>query len=91
MEITVWNSAKSRLETIDIEFTDDDTTWFEESEEGKFVQTLTDIDDGLLIKEHGYNYPVVFNGKSRNDIGNNEKAALALIESCIPGKYIDNN
>ena len=60
MEITVWNSAKSRLETIDIEFTDDDTTWFEESEEGKSVQTLTDIDDRLLIKEHGYNYPVLF-------------------------------
>ena len=37
-----------------------------------------------LNKEHGYNYPVLFNDKSRNDIGNNEKAALTLIESRIP-------
>ena len=44
-----------------------------------------------LNKEHGYNYPVLFNDKSRNDIGNNEKAALTLIESRIPGNYIDNN
>ena len=91
MKITVWNNAKSRLETIDIEFTDDNTTWFEESEKGKSVQTLTDIDDGLLINEHGYNYPVFINDKNRNDIGNNGKAALALIESCISSKSIDNN
>ena len=29
MEITIANPQKGRLETIDIEFTDDNTTWFE--------------------------------------------------------------
>jgi hypothetical protein len=29
MEITIQNPQKGRLETIDIEFTDKNTTWFE--------------------------------------------------------------
>jgi len=28
MEITVYNPQKGRLETIEIEFTDENTTWF---------------------------------------------------------------
>ena len=91
MEITIWNNAKSRLETIDIEFTDDNTTWFEGSEEGQSVQTLTDVDDGLLINDYGYDYPVLINDKNRNNIDNNDKAALALMKSCIPGECIETN
>ena len=30
MEQTVYNPQKGRLETIDINFTDENTTWFEE-------------------------------------------------------------
>ncbi len=29
MELTVYNPQKGRLETLEVEFTDDNTTWFE--------------------------------------------------------------
>jgi len=48
MKITVWNSAKSRLETIDVEFTDDNTTWLKRVRKENTVQTLNRILDDRL-------------------------------------------
>ena len=59
MEKTVYNFAKGRLETIEIDFTQDNTTWFDYSEENTKIHMLTDIEHGLLITEHNFNYPVL--------------------------------
>jgi len=59
MEITVCNFAKSRLETIDINITGDNITWFEDTAENKGIKMLTDFDGSLLISEHNYDYPVL--------------------------------
>ncbi len=80
MGITIWNSAKSRLETMDIEFTNKNTTWFDDEDENPVVYMLTDVDDGLLISEHSYDYPVFIIDKARQDVNYNAQKALELKE-----------
>ncbi len=43
MEVTVYNPQKGRLETIDTVFTDENTTWFDNCEEGHEIDTITDF------------------------------------------------
>ncbi|MBC2704131.1 hypothetical protein [Desulfobacula sp.] len=81
MEITVCNIAKSRLETIDINITQDNTTRFDYSEENTKIHMLTDIEHGLLITEHNFNYPVLIYDVTRKDIGNDTDKAWKLKES----------
>ena len=78
MEITVCNLAKSRLETIDINFTKDNTTWFEDSIENRGIKMLTDFDDCLLISEYNHDYPVLIYDVTRKDIDCNTHKALEL-------------
>ncbi len=47
MEITIANPQKGRLETINIEFTDENTTWFEGCEMGHEVYKITDFEGCL--------------------------------------------
>ena len=68
MEITMRNPQKGRLETIDIEFTDKNTTWFEGCENNNDVYKITDFKGCLLISEFGYTYPILIYDKSRKDI-----------------------
>ena len=84
MDVTVWNSAKSRLETMDIEFTDKNTTWFDDEEETTVVYMLTDVDGGLLISERSYDYPVFIIDKSRQDVNYDAQKALELRELYLP-------
>jgi hypothetical protein len=84
MGITIWNSAKSRLETMDIEFTDKNTTWFEDEKETPVVYMLTDVDGGLLISERSYDYPVFIIDKTRQDINYSAQKALELRELYLP-------
>jgi prophage tail gpP-like protein len=81
MEITVCNIAKSRLETIDIDITKDNTTWFEDRAKNKGIRTLTDIEGSLLISEYNYDYPVLIYNVTRKDINCNIHKALELKES----------
>ena len=81
MKITVCNVAKGRLETIDINITKENTTWFEDIAENKGIRMLTDIESGLLISEHNYNSPVLIYNVTRKDIGGNIHKALELKES----------
>ena len=81
MEKTVYNFAKGRLETIEIDFTQDNTTWFDYSKENTKIHMLTDFEDGLLITEHNFNYPVLIYDITRKDIGNNINKAWKLKES----------
>jgi prophage tail gpP-like protein len=83
MEITVCNFAKSRLDTIDINITRDNTTWFEDISENRGVQMLTDTDGCLLIGEYNYDYPVLIYNVTRKDIDSNIHKVLELKESCM--------
>ncbi len=81
MEKTVYNFAKGRLETIEIAFTQDNTTWFDYSEANPNIHMLTDVEHGLLITEHDVNYPVLIYDITRKDIGHDTDKAWKLKES----------
>ena len=78
MQITIANPQKGRLETIDIEFTDENTTWFDDEESTDGVYMLTDFEGGLLISELGYSYPILIYDKSRKDIDYDKHKANEL-------------
>ncbi len=48
MEQTVYNPQKERLETISIDFTADNTTWFDPCEHPDDIRMITDFDGDLL-------------------------------------------
>lgn len=83
MEITVYNPQKGRLETIEVEFTKQNTTWFECSKESD-VYMITDVKGGLLIREYDYTNPLLIYGKSRRSIKYSKKIANKL-----KGQYYD--
>ena len=60
MQQTVYNPQKGRLETINIDFTDENTTWFDECEDNHGIFSITDLQGGMLIKEADYTYPLTF-------------------------------
>jgi hypothetical protein len=78
MKITVYNPQKGRLETLDIEFTEDNTTWFDQYRTASDIRMITDFDRGILISEFDYTYPVWIYDVSRSDIGNDRKKAKRL-------------
>ena len=49
MQQTVYNPQKGRLETINIEFTDENTTWFDEGEDSHGILSITDLQAGILL------------------------------------------
>jgi hypothetical protein len=79
MEITVYNPQKGRLETIAVEFTNDNTTWFESYRSSRDIARITDFEGGLLITEFDYTYPVWIYETSRADIGHSQKRARQLL------------
>jgi len=81
MQKTVYNPQKGRLETIDIAFTDKNTTWFDTSEDNTDVSMIADFEGGLVIADSGYSYPVLIYDISRSDIDNDRKKALKLIQT----------
>jgi len=80
MEITIYNPAKGRLETLDVDITDKNTTWFDDCLNSHDIHKITDIKDGLLISEFGYSYPIWIGGKSRQDIDFKKEKAKILIQ-----------
>lgn len=80
MQTTIFNTAKHRLETINIEITDENSTWFKDSINTNAVSVITDFEDGLLIKQCNYNYPMWFNDISRTDIDHNREKAQNLLK-----------
>jgi hypothetical protein len=77
-KITIYNCQKSRLETINFEYTDKNTTWFDDCVNDQDVHMITDVFGGLLIRQNGYNYPVWINGVSRAKIGYSRRKAFEL-------------
>jgi len=79
MEMTVCNPQKDRLETIEVEFTKDNTTWFETYRTPRDIWMITDFEGGLLIREFDYTHPVWIYETSRADIGYSQKRARQLL------------
>ena len=78
MQLTVYNPQKCRLETIDAEFTKDNTTWFSNGINLHDVAMITDIEGGILIRECDYSYPIMIYGVSRSNIAFNRGKAKQL-------------
>jgi hypothetical protein len=79
MKISVYNPQKGRLETVDVEFTNDNTTWFDNCEKATDIYMITDFDGGLLIKECDYTYTLWIYDISRVDIGYDQIKARQLM------------
>jgi len=78
MQQTVYNPQKGRLETINIEFTDENTTWFDDCEDNHGIFSITDLQGGILIKEADHTSPLYVYDISRADIGHDHRRARAL-------------
>jgi len=78
MQQTVYNPQKGRLETIDIDFTDENTTWFDECEDNYGIFSITDLQGGILIEEADYTYPLYVYDISSADIGHDHGKAREL-------------
>jgi hypothetical protein len=79
MEMTVYNPQKGRLETIEVEFTEENTTWFPHCKNADEVSMITDFEGGLLIRKFAYMYPIRIYEKSRADVGCNRKKVMRLL------------
>jgi len=78
MEQTFYNPQKVRLETINIDFTDENTTWFDDHEKIEDIYMVTDFEGGLIISDSNYDYPILVYDISRSDINNDIKKVLDL-------------
>jgi hypothetical protein len=81
-DITIYNTLKSRLETVSFEFTPENTTWFDDIENYE-IYRIADAFGGLLIQESGYTYPILIGDYSRSDLGNNQQKALELLRQQV--------
>lgn len=82
MEVTVNNPQKGRLETIQVEFTEKNTTWFNCEKYGD-VEKITDINGCLLISKGSYEYPILIYDVTRKDIDYDKQKAFLLKEEYI--------
>jgi hypothetical protein len=83
MEVSVYNPQKGRRETIQIEFTDKNTTWFHDCMDDDEVYMITDFDGDIIIREFRLGRcPIWIYDVSRDDIGHDRKKAKELIDSC---------
>ena len=83
MEMTIFNTAKHRLETINIEITDENSTWFKDSINTNAVSIITGFVPFHNYDQYRswiYNYPMWFNDVSRADIGHNREKAQNLLK-----------
>ncbi len=80
METTVYNPQKNRLETIEMEITKGNTTWFDTCVDADDIYMITDIQGGLVIKEYGYSYPLWIYDKSREAVGYSQQKTFELIK-----------
>jgi hypothetical protein len=78
MHKTIYNPQKGRLETIDITFTDNNTTWFDDADDDRSVSLIADFEGGLVIAQNNYSYPVLIYDVSRSDINHERQKAEKL-------------
>lgn len=80
MEITIANPYKGRLETVNIEFSDKNTSYISDKEK---TVSITDYHDCLIIDEGLGTYPVIVYGLSRSDIAGDIQKLLQLKEETL--------
>jgi hypothetical protein len=78
MEVSVYNPQKGRLETIDVEFAQENTTWFDNWGDSEDIYMITDFEGGILIRECNYTYPVLVYDVTRAEIGYDQKKAKEI-------------
>ena len=82
METVIYNTLKSRLETIRIEFTEQNTTWFaqnEEADETDTIMAITDYQGCLLISQNNYHRPMLVDS-TRAEMGYDREKAKEIIK-----------
>lgn len=84
-EMTVYNPHKGRLETVRLECTTENTTWFERNTKTGSITSITDYKGGILIRTMDYNYPVWVSEVTREDIGYSHKKAQTLLKRQVKG------
>lgn len=83
MEVLTYNPQKGRLETINADFTDKTTTWFDGTGNPESVKMITDLDGNLLITLDGWSYPVIIYNVSREEIKHSRKKAGKLYQQAM--------
>ncbi len=78
MEETVCNPQKGRLENIQVQYTKENTTWFDNHVAKEDIYMVTDYKGGILIKECNYTYPVWVYDVSRAKINHDQKKAKEI-------------
>jgi hypothetical protein len=77
--VAVYNPQKGRIETIDVEYTDENTTYFKDTMAIN-VYMLTDWKGGLIIQTTSFgSYPLWVYDVSRADINYSRKEAKQLM------------
>jgi hypothetical protein len=79
MNLTAYNPQKGRLETIEVEFTADNTTWFN----GGDVLMIADYSGGLLIRKDDHDYPILVYDLSRAAIGYSREKAKQILQEYV--------
>ena len=79
MQVTVYNPQKGRLETIDVEYSNNNTTWFGRYRQDDDIYSITDYQGGILIKDFDYTGPFWIYDISRADIGYGQKKTKQLM------------
>ena len=80
MKTTVYNPQKGRLETVDMEVTTENTTWFDKNIKHGAIASVTDFKGGIVIRKLDYSSPIWIYDVTREDIGYNHKKAKELIK-----------
>jgi hypothetical protein len=83
MQLTAYNPQKGRLETLEVECTQENTTWFRMSRNANAIAMITDYKGGLLIRKDNYEYPMWIYDVSRSDIGYSRKKAQELVRDYV--------
>ena len=83
MEVTAYNPQKGRLETIEALFTEDTTTWFDSTRYPDSIRMITDLNDGMLITDNSWNYPVIVYDVTRKSINYSRKKAGKLRKQAL--------
>lgn len=78
MEMVVFTPAKARHETINVDITQQNTTWFDDCQDGD-VHMITDYDGCLIIRKLGYYNPVLIYDVTRQAINFDPEKARELI------------
>ena len=84
MQMTICNPQKCGLETIEVTVNEANTTWFDDCLKPEDIYMITDTDNGLLIRENSFNYPVLVYDVTRSEIGNDPQKAKVLKEEAMP-------